>query len=99
MKRSTKQRDAADRYRLQDAEAPSTLLHALAARVWDGVISGAGVVHVRHLSKPPQDLTEANFKGVASAEAARLRRIARLKKDAAEAKKKGGKQAPGRGGA
>lgn len=74
-----------------EAEAPSTLLHALAARVWDDVTGGAGVVHVRHLSKPPQELTEANFKGVASAEAARLRRIARLKKEAAEAKKKGGK--------
>ena len=91
MSRSTKQRDAADSYRLRDAETPSTLLHSLAARLWDEVTEGAGVVHVRHLSKPPQELTEANFAGVASAEAARLRRIARLKKEAAEAKKKGGK--------
>lgn len=74
-----------------EAEAPSALLHGLAARVWHDVTDGAGVVHARHLSKPPQELTEANFKGIASAEAARLRRHARLKKEAAEAKKKGGK--------
>lgn len=92
MKRSTKQRDAADNYRVLGAEAPSTLLHVLAARVWDEVTDGAGVVKVRSLSAEQEKVAEAVYmRGVDAAERARLARHARLKKEAGKAKKKGGK--------
>jgi len=92
MKRSTSQRDAVGKYHAQDTEAPSTLLQSLAARVWHDVTDGAGVVRSRTLSGAEEKAAEGLYmQGVDSAEAARLRRIARLKKEAAEAKKKGGK--------
>ena len=96
MKRSVNQRDASSKYR--DAESQgeplpvaSPLLHALAARVWHQVTDGAGVVHVRSLTAEQEKAAERVYmRGVDSAERARLARHARLKKEAAEAKKKGG---------
>lgn len=96
MKRSTNQRDASANYR--DAESQgeplpvaSSLFHTLAARVWDEVTDGAGVVHVRTLNAEQEKAAERVYmRGVDSAERARLARHARLKKEAAEAKKKGG---------
>lgn len=72
-------------------QAPSPVAE-LAAQVWDDVTNGAGVVLATPL-KPSStargDDGALYMRGVMSAEAARLKRIARLKKEAAEAKKKG----------
>lgn len=91
MSRSKNQRDASEKFRIVEAEAPSTLLQSLAARVWHDVTDGAGVVRSRTLSGAEEKAAEGLYmQGVDSAEAARLRRHARLKKEAAEVKKKGG---------
>lgn len=74
--------------------APSSLVGALAARVWDEVTGGAGVVLATPVEPAPARVKaaeELHFRSVQSAETARIKRIARLKKEAAEAKKKGGK--------
>lgn len=96
MSRSINQRDASSRY--QDVESQgvplpvaSPLLHALASRVWHEVTGGTGVVKVRVLTPEQEKAAESLYlRGADSAERARLKRIARLKKEAAEAKKKGG---------
>lgn len=97
MSRSTNQRDASSQYRNAESQGvalpvASPLLHALAARVWHEVTECAGVVNFRALTPEQEKAAEARqLRGAESSEAARLRRHARLKKEAIAAKKKGGK--------
>ena len=99
MTRPTRQQDGSSFYREAcngDGRDPlpttSGLFVALAARVWTDVTDGAGVVETsRTFSAEEEKAAERVYmRGVDSAERARLARHARLKKEAAEAQKKGG---------
>lgn len=69
------------------AAKPSTLFHALAARIWDEVTEGAGVVYVSPSPASERVRMDAlALKGEMSAERARLARHARLKSEAAAAR-------------
>lgn len=101
MSRSTNQRDGSSFYRVREhgdgrelLPSASGLFVALAARVWDDVTGGTGVVGTsRVLTAQEEKAAEVLYmRGASSSERARLARHARLKKEAAEAKKKGGKR-------
>lgn len=98
---NTRQREAMATYRDRTygdpPSGPSSLLGSLAARIWDDVTGGAGVVLQGGTEVKPainahevKAAEELHFRSVQSAETARLRRIARLKKEADEVKKNGG---------